>query len=658
MPNRDGKFRVEVDASGYAIGAVLSQQQTDKKWKPIAFISKALNETERNYEIYDRELLAVMTALSEWRHYLSELPERFEIWTDHKNLEYFRQPQKLNRRQARWLSELQNYDFILEHKAGYTMGKADALSRRPDHDDGRKDNENIILLKPERFEVAYQDIDDGLMREVEEAEEFVEEEVKQAMEKEGGEAWKKEGKIIIWRERVYVPDVATLREEIMKRHHDSETVGHPGYTKTHELITRNFWWPRMMNDVKRYVAGCETCQAGKIDRQRKAAPLHPNQIPENPWEIISVDLVGPLPLSRGYDGVMVVVDRFTKMARYIPINMKISSMGVATNLWRAVFKDVGFPKKIISDRGPQFVAGFMRELCKMWGIERNPSTAYHPQTDGQTERVNQEMEQYLRLYIGYRQTDWADWISMAEFSYNNRSHAATGKSPFYLNYGRHPNIHGDTVSSSKAPAADRFAQQMEEIRGQTKKALEEANKKMKERYDENKREAVEYKVGDLVWLDGTDIMDGRPTKKLAPKRYGPFLITEKIGKSAYKLLIPGTWKKIHPVFNEVKLSPYKKPVFEGQAENSETRIPEATGVEEIMEVERILDSRWRGSELQYLVKWKGQSVEDATWELRKEIFESASVVCNDFHRQHPEAPRMPIIRIPPLLRGRNGLRGG
>src|SRR5712675_831467 len=202
MPNREGKFRVEVDASRYAIGAVLSQQQEDQRWRPVAFILKALSETERNYEIYDRELLAVMTALSEWRHYLSGLPEKFEVWTDHKNLEYFRKPQKLNRRQARWLSELQNYDFILEHKAGVTMGKADALSRRSDHNDGKNDNKNLVLLKPGQFSIAYQNIDDGLLKEIAEAREFIKEEVKRAVGM--NDEWKEKGQVVTWKERIYV----------------------------------------------------------------------------------------------------------------------------------------------------------------------------------------------------------------------------------------------------------------------------------------------------------------------------------------------------------------------------------------------------------------------------------------------------------------------
>jgi len=155
-------------------------------------------------------------------------------------------------------------------------------------------------------------------------EEDIEEEVKGMVENKE-EGWRREGKVIFWRERAYVPDSATLREQIVRDHHDHELAGHPGYTKTHELITRNYWWPRMLADIKKYVLGCEQCQITKTDRQRKRSLLHPNEVPQRPWDIISLDLAGPLPISKGYDGVLVVVDRFSKMACYIPITMNITS---------------------------------------------------------------------------------------------------------------------------------------------------------------------------------------------------------------------------------------------------------------------------------------------------------------------------------------------
>jgi transposase InsO family protein len=389
-------------------------------WHPIAFLSKSLNPTERNYEIYDRELLAIMTALSEWRHLLMGAPHPFEVWTDHQNLSYFRQPQKLNRRQARWVTELANYDFTLHHRPGRTHLKADLLSRRPDHAKGEEDNEDIVLLKPECFRQLELIVEDNpfltrIRQRRTNQDRVVKENV--AAKEEG---WEEVDGIVMWNERVYVPIDQKLREDIIREHHDSRLAGHPGQYRTHELITRNYWWPRIMRDVRRYVAGCESCQRTKPRHSKIAAPLHPNEIPTKPWEHISLDLIGPLPDSAGHNAILVIVDRFSKMMKVIPSHLEITSSGVARVLRDHVFRHHGLPRKVISDRGSNFVSAFMRELYSQLGIAANPSTAYHPQTDGQTERLNQEVEHYLRVFTNYHQTDWVEWLTLAEFAYNDK----------------------------------------------------------------------------------------------------------------------------------------------------------------------------------------------------------------------------------------------
>jgi hypothetical protein len=171
---------------------------------------------------------------------------------------------------------------------------------------------------------------------------------------------------------------------------------------------------------------CHECQISKPDRQPRAAPLQPNEIPSEPWAIISINLIGPLIPSKGKDMILVIVDRFSKKAYFLPCNTTITSQGVA-NLYRDhIFKEHGLPRKVISDRGSQFVSGFMKGLYQNLGIKANPSTTYHPQTDGQTERVNQELEEYLRIYVNERQNDWVDWLPIAQFCHNDRSHSATG----------------------------------------------------------------------------------------------------------------------------------------------------------------------------------------------------------------------------------------
>ncbi len=291
IPTENGKFRVEADASEGAIGAVLSQEQ-DGKWRPVAFLSKSLTVTERNYEIYDKELLAIMLALDEWRHYLMGAAQDFEIWTDHQNLQYFRKPQKLNRRQARWVTELAEYHFTLHHKPGALNKKADLLSRRADHDTGKEDNDEVIVLKPEHFRALVMPTIEEIHTKIKQAtleRQRWDKNVSVSLNHDRG--MKLDDGLIYYDHRIYIPQNHALRGEIIAVFHDHITAGHPGIEKTKELVLREYWWPRMKKDVEDYVRACETCQRTKSSTQAKAAPLHPNAIPSRPWTHISVDMV-------------------------------------------------------------------------------------------------------------------------------------------------------------------------------------------------------------------------------------------------------------------------------------------------------------------------------------------------------------------------------
>ena len=637
LPDNENPFRVECDASDYALGAVLSQQR-DGKWHPVAFLSKAMTETERNYEIYDKELLAVMTALSEWRHFLLGSKHEFEVWNDHKNLEYFRKPQKLNRRQARWVTELADYHFTLHHKPGKSMAKADLLSRRSDHDHGKADNSDVTVLKAEYFRASSFDLeglDDDIVTQIKQLHDSQDSAVVKALaNKERG--WNDEDDLVTWEHRLYVPRSKKLREKVIRIYHDSITAGHPGRYKTQELITRNYWWPRIQADVKSYVEGCETCQRTKIRHGKHTAPLQPNKIPNGPWETITVDMIGPLPESQGHDAILVIVDWFSKEVIALPIQTEMSSEGWAREYITHVFSKHGLSRKVISDRGPQFVSKFIRDVYKLLGIEGNPSTAFHPQTDGQTERINQELEQYLRVFVNHRQNDWAEWLPLATFSYNDKIHSATGHSPFYINHGRHPWKGTEPRVETQNESASTFVKRMSKVREEASAALKLAQEQVKRFYDRSQNPSIEYKKGDRVWLEGSNIRTDRPTKKLDNKRHGPFKVIEKVGKSAYKLDLPKTWRSIHPVFNEVLLTPFVPPAFSSQKKPAP---PPPVNVEQnIYEVEEVLDSKLVRNKLHYLVHWKGWPIEERTWEPAANL-DSAKELVAKFHRKNPSSPR-------------------
>jgi len=216
-----------------------------------------------------------------------------------------------------------------------------------------------------------------------------------------------------------------------------------------------------------------------------------------------------------------------------------------------------------------------------------------------------------------------------------------------VNLGRHPNMGEDTSKTTEnSPGIEQFLKTIKEIRTGVETALKRTNEMMKKKWNTKKKPEIEWTKGDLVWVDATHYDTDQPSKKLSAKRLGPFPIIQKIGKASYKLKIPLTWKSIHPVINESYLTPYIAPTFEQQSQKSDNRIINPIGQTNIQEVEEILDSRWRGNKLQYLIKWRGQPLEERTWENREEVIKGALKSCKEFHQRHPDAPKVPTIRLP------------
>ena len=221
-----------------------------------------------------------------------------------------------------------------------------------------------------------------------------EKEVVQVLKRKDGLTWE-EDKVVYMEGRIYVPNNKDLKEEILREHHDLADVGHPEQHRMQELIKRTYWWPGLKEDIKKYVQECVKCQQNKVQHQRKAGELHPLEIPEGPWQDISIDMIGPLPKSNGMDAIVVIIDQFTKIIRLKATTTSISSEGI-TKIYRdEIWKIHGVPKTILSDRGPQFALKFMEDLTKVLRTKRKLSKAYHPQTDGQTERINQKIGTFL-----------------------------------------------------------------------------------------------------------------------------------------------------------------------------------------------------------------------------------------------------------------------
>jgi len=265
--------------------------------------------------------------------------------------------------------------------------------------------------------------------------------------------------------------MTALRVEVIRRHHDTAVRGHRGRWKMMELVGRNYWWPGMTKEVAKYIEGCDLCQRHKNQAETLAGKLMPNSIPEKPWRHISADFIIKLPLVQGYDAILVVYNHLTKMVHFIPTTEKTLAAGLAQLFRDNVWKLHGLLKSIISDRGAQFVAGMMRKLNERLGIRTKLSTAYHLQTDGQTKWINQELKQYLRMFVYYRQEHWPEWLETAEFMYNNKKHTATQISPFEANYGLSPRMGFEGRRGRRFEVAEEFAERMRQVQEEVKAVL-------------------------------------------------------------------------------------------------------------------------------------------------------------------------------------------
>jgi hypothetical protein len=361
-----------------------------------------------------------------------------------------------------------------------------------------------------------------------------------------------------------------------------------------------------------------------------------------------VDVIGELPLSRGFDAILVVVDRLSKRIHAIPTTTQMDSSGMARLFLEHVWRHHGLPDEIISDRGPTFVSRFSRELSELLGIKTTPSTAYHPQTDGQTERVNQEIETYLRVFVNHRQDNWADWIPIAEFSYNNRVHSATHHTPFELDTGQHPRMGSEPTRPSLVEAADDFVSRMMQMQDEAKAALMHAAEEMSKYYDRGRAKAPEYRVGDQVWLSAQNYSTDRPTKKLDHKWLGPFKVLKIISRAALKLQLTAKERGIHPV---VSVSNIRKYHSDRIPERPTYQMPGPTLIngEEEYEVEEILDSNHIRGGLHYYVRWKGYPSSENSWIPAHNVHAPDLVM--EFHRLHPLAPNPDQAMTTPRRRG-------
>jgi hypothetical protein len=658
QPDQKKQFKIEVDASNYAIGAVLMQKDDKNILHPVAFFSKTMNNAQRNYDVYNRELLALVETFRHWRHYLHSAAHQIKVHTNHANLLYWKNPGDHNRRVARWHAELMDYNFELIHISGKKNGCADALSRRPDYDMGEHDNKQLVVLPPKFFADAYARVagseeadpnSPGFLAAMginsrhpgyQSVQNLVEQDQQENQKsQETIRRWTNTHQLIklssIWwkDDRLVVAGDNDLKRGVIHFFHDKPWAGHPGISNTYKLAKRDFWWPNMKQDIEQYVKGCAACQANKANTNPRKPAMFPITLEHTLlFQTVAMDFIVKLPKSGKYDTLLTITDHdCSKAVILIPCQETITAEGVAALYMRYVFPRFGAPKKIISDRDTRLMSKFARALCAALGVYQNISTAYHPRTDGQSEKSNQWVEQFLRFFCDERQDDWHTWLSFAEFAHNSWPSATTKKSPFDLIMGYTPRIEW-VEGPSHLPTVTMRLSELNNIRDSALQQIVKAQKVMKMRNPGNKR-FQPYKEGDQVWLEGTNLKTLYPTAKLGPKWYGPFRVTKQLSEAVYRLEIPRQWK-VHNVFHANLLTPYKETKLHGP--NFTRPPPDLIDGEPEYEVEKILDAqqRGRGRKTHFLVKWKGYPTSDNSWEPRENLH--ADELIADFYKRSPK----------------------
>jgi transposase InsO family protein len=687
----DKDTRIETDSSGWCIGGTLLQPDSQGLWTPCAFFSKKLSSTECNYPIYDKEMLAIIRALEEWDSELRGV-KKFEICSDHKNLEYFMTTRKLSERQVRWSQALSRYDFTIRHIKGITNEQADALSRRdqdlPTDQDDRVQAREFQLIKPEwvdkqgvlrvsvtqtrsrrqqtqenqlqnvrgnedssveiytnlytnQDELLTDDIFATWDKDITEDTDY--QDVKKALvdnERRFPAHLSRlrlsiiECKLdrfgnVLFRNRRWIPDTRRdIRTRLIQRIHDSQIHVHPGREALYAIVARDFYWPQIGSDIRRFIANCDSCNANKAWKQRKQGFLKPLPIPERIWSDISMDFVVDLPESKDHTGrvctsMVVVTDRLGKgiVTGALP-DIKIGT--VLSWFFACYYPHHFLPRSIVSDRGVQFVSALWKRICNNLSIKRLLSTAYHPETDGATERQNEVVKTSLRELVNWQQDDWAAQLPIATSAICGRDSRSIGVSSFFLSHGWNQSVfpdidtgstdytnpytnHGPT--DSPRAVADRFTEQMKKTREFIQTSMAEAQQRQEEQWNRYRQQSTAFKVGDKVWLSMENIKTKRPKKGL-DHRYQKFTVLEVLGSHSYRLNTP---PGIYDVFHSKLLQLARSDPLSSQqlSEPQNSGIDIGDNVE--YEVEKILDEkRGRGQSKWYLVKWVGYT--EPTWE--------------------------------------------
>ncbi|GJU23189.1 retrotransposon protein, putative, ty3-gypsy subclass [Tanacetum coccineum] len=509
LPEGSENFVVYCDASHKGLGAVLMQKE-----KVIAYASRQLKVHEKNYTTHDLELGAVVFALKMWRHYL--YGTKCVVFTDHKSLQHILDQKELNMRQRRWLELLSDYDCEIRYHPGKANVVADALSRKE-------------RSKPLRVRALVMTIGLNLPKQILSAqsearkeENFINEDLHGMINKLEPRA---DGTLCL-NKRSWIPCFGELRALIMHESHKSKYSIHPGSDKMYQDLKKLYWWPNMKAEIATYVSKCLTCAKVKIEYQKPSGLLVQPEIPQWKWENITMDFVTKLPkTATGQDTIWVIVDRLTKSAHFLPMREDDTLEKLTRQYLKEVVSKHGVPVSIISDRDGKFTSHFWKSLNKALGTRLDMSTAYHPETDGQSERTIQTLEDMLRACVLDFGKGWDRHLPLVEFSYNNSYHTSIKAAPFEALYGRkcRSPICWDEVGDSQLTGPEIIHETTKKI-VQIKSRIQAARDRQKS-YADVRRKPLEFQVGNKVMLKvypWKGVIRFGKRGKLNPRYIGPF----------------------------------------------------------------------------------------------------------------------------------------
>ena len=603
LPDFDEPFIIETDASGAGMGAVLMQ-----KGHPLAFFSKQFGPRMVHASTYVRELHAIVAAVRKWRQYLLGHP--FTIFTDHKSLRELMSQVIQTPEQHYYLSKLLGFDYTIQYKVGSSNAVADALSRTT------PSGEFLLLSVP------HLDFMRDLRNTLHSSNEF--QELLSKVRDNPGDFpdYRIHQGLILFKNRIWLNNDNPSIPSLMFEFHATPIGGHLGVTKTTHRLESNFFWSSLRKDIKRFVKECTTCQQTKSSTQRPAGLLQPLPPPTGVWEDISMDFITQLPSSHGYTTIMVVVDRYSKGVHLGALPSNHSAFKVASLFIDIVCKHHGFPRSIVSDRDPIFLSSFWRELFRLSGTRLRMSTAYHPQSDGQTEVMNRVLEQYLRSFVHAQPNTWYRYLTMAEWCYNTSIHSSSGMTPFEVIYGKPPpTLPHYLQGASTNEAVDSMLHSRQEIHRKLQQRIRKAQDAMKKAADKKRRD-VNYSIGQWVYVKLRPFRQrsvaGLIHPKLSKRYFGPFQISERVGQVSYKLKLPDA-ARIHPVFHCSLLREHH-----GTPPTQPDRWPlQFIAHKPVARPLCILDSKLDTSSSPpnqlVLVQWAGQPPEDTTWESWPEV---------------------------------------